>query len=153
MADQGTSERRGNFFAISLLSRRVRSVVGAMSLRYRRARMSSSRSPLSLYTTSLRHRRVVAPLSARHSLLRLPVYACVSGLQKLESHIRRENEDSIFDVPFTFEEVSTAVRKAKRGKSPGPDDIMAEHLLEGGEAVVKWLVGIFNAIVCNFPTH
>ena len=74
-------------------------------------------------------------------------------LQKLESHIRhldirsRENEDSIFDVPFTFEEVSTAVRKAKRGKSPGPDDIMAEHLLEGGEAVVKWLVGIFNAIV------
>ena len=39
------------------------------------------------------------------------------------------------------------LRKLKRGKSPGQDKIMAEHLLEGGDAVAVWLEKIFNAIV------
>ena len=57
------------------------------------------------------------------------------------------NNDSILDVPFTFEEVKNVLRKLKRGKSPGQDKIMAEHLLEGGDAVAVWLEKIFNAIV------
>ena len=39
------------------------------------------------------------------------------------------------------------MKKIKRGKAPDPDNLMAEHLLEAGEAVVKWLTNIFNAIV------
>ena len=74
-------------------------------------------------------------------------------LQKLESHISNldlqsySNNDSILDVPFTFEEVQNVLRKLKRGKSPGQDKIMAEHLLESGDAVAVWLEKIFNAIV------
>ena len=74
-------------------------------------------------------------------------------LQELDSHMlhlesqSRENEDFILDTPFTTEEVYGALKKLKRGKSPGPDDLLAEHLFEGGEAVVNWLMKIFNAIV------
>ena len=74
-------------------------------------------------------------------------------LQSLESHVKHlttlslANEDSVLDVPFSTDEVSTTMKKIKRGKAPGPDNLMAEHLLEAGEAVVKWLTNIFNAIV------
>ena len=74
-------------------------------------------------------------------------------LQSLESHVKHlttlslGNEDSLLDVPFSTDEVSTTMKKIKRGKAPGPDNLMAEHLLEAGEAVVKWLANIFNAIV------
>ena len=57
------------------------------------------------------------------------------------------NEDSLLDIPFTTDEVSAAMKKLKRGKAPGPDNVMSEHLLEGGVAVIKWLTRIFNAIV------
>ena len=45
-----------------------------------------------------------------------------------------------------MDEISIAMKRIKRGKSPGPDNLMAEHLLEGGEAVVKWQMHILNAI-------
>ena len=74
-------------------------------------------------------------------------------LQKLESHINNldlqsySNNDSILDVPFTFKRDQECAKKAKKGKSPGQDKIMAEHLLEGGDAVAVWLEKSFNAIV------
>ena len=74
-------------------------------------------------------------------------------LQELDLHTKdlysqsRENEDFILDVPFTTEEVYAALNTLRRGKSPGSDSLLAEHLLEGGEAVVNWLAKIFNAII------
>ena len=56
------------------------------------------------------------------------------------------NEEYLLDVPFTAEEVSTAVSKLKK-KAPGPDGLLAEHIKAGGEAVVIWLMNILNAIV------
>ena len=68
VADQGTSERRLRCrFEVAPLSVRHRSVVGAKSLRYRRAigfRMSSSRSEVA--PLSLRHRSVIAALSLHY---------------------------------------------------------------------------------------
>ena len=74
-------------------------------------------------------------------------------LQELNLHMFHldsqswENEDFILDTPVTIEEVYAALKKLKRGKSPGPDNLLAEHLLEGGEAVANWLMKIFNVIV------
>ena len=53
------------------------------------------------------------------------------------------NNDLIFDIPFTVEEVKTVLRMMKRS----PDDLVVEHFREGGDAVVVWLVKIFNEIV------
>ena len=47
------------------------------------------------------------------------------------------NEDSLLEIPFTTDEVSAAIKKLKRGKAPGPDNLMSEHLLEGGVAVIN----------------
>ena len=74
-------------------------------------------------------------------------------MEGLEAHVKHlatlslENEDSLLDILFTTDEVSAAMKKLKRGKAPGPDNSMSEHLLEGGMVVIKWLTRIFNAIV------
>ena len=39
------------------------------------------------------------------------------------------------------------IRRLKGKKAPGPDGLMAEHLKDGGEAVVIWLMKILNTIV------
>ena len=56
-------------------------------------------------------------------------------------------EDHLLDASFTAEEVSFAIRKLKRRKAPGPDNLMAEHLIEGGDAVTRWLTGTLNAVI------
>ena len=58
-----------------------------------------------------------------------------------------QNEEHLFDANFTVEEVKSAVRRLKRRKAAGPDNLMAEHLLEGGENVILWLTSLLNAIV------
>ena len=58
-----------------------------------------------------------------------------------------ENEEYILDVPFTVEEVEKAIIRLKRRKAPGPDNLMAEHLIEGGQSVVVCLTNILNAII------
>ena len=50
-------------------------------------------------------------------------------------------------VPFSAEEVSAAVAKLKNRKAAEPDWLMAEHLKEGGESVVIWVMNILNAVV------
>ena len=75
------------------------------------------------------------------------------SLQELDSCMKdlysqsRENKDFILDVPFTTEEVCAALKMLRRGKSPGSDSLLAEHLLEGGEAMVNWLAKILHAII------
>ena len=69
-----------------------------------------------------------------------------SHMEELNS-LSHKNEDFILDEPFTIEEIGTALRKMKKRKSPGPDNLTAEHLLHGGEALANWLMKIFNKIV------
>ena len=40
-------------------------------------------------------------------------------------------EDHVLDASITAEEAGLAVKKLKRRKDPGPDNLMAEHLIEG----------------------
>lgn len=48
--------------------------------------------------------------------------------------VSMENEEYIIDVPFTVE-VEKAIKQLKRRKAPGPDNLLAEHLIEGGQSV------------------
>ena len=58
-----------------------------------------------------------------------------------------ENEEYILDVPLTIEEAEKAIIRLKRRKAPGPDNLMAEHLIEGSQSVVVCLTNILNAII------
>ena len=49
-------------------------------------------------------------------------------------------EESLLDVPF----VGDAVKRLKCKKSAGPDNLLAEHVIEGGQCVVSWLTVILN---------
>ena len=55
--------------------------------------------------------------------------------------------DDILAKPITPQEVSAAVEGLKRGKSPGPDGLLAEHIRHGGSILIPWLTGVFNRIL------
>ena len=57
-----------------------------------------------------------------------------------------ENEKYILTVPFTAEEVEKAIELLKRRKAQGPDNLLAEHLIEGSQSVVICLTNILNTI-------
>ena len=48
-----------------------------------------------------------------------------------------DNEEKLLDVPFSVDEVGMAIKKMKWWKAPGPDNLMTEHLLEGGVTLIK----------------
>ena len=58
-----------------------------------------------------------------------------------------ENEDFVLNTPIVVEELEGAIKKLKRGKSSGPDGIIPEHILFGGQNLRLWLINIFNAII------
>ena len=43
--------------------------------------------------------------------------------------------------------MKNAIKNLKKNKAPDPDNILAEHLIEGGDIVITWMMGILNAIV------
>ena len=47
---------------------------------------------------------------------------------------------------FKVEEVREAVRRMRRGRATGPDEIPVEFWKYVGEAGVRWLTGLFNEI-------
>ena len=47
---------------------------------------------------------------------------------------------------FTFNELVTAIKKLKSKKSPGPDGVLGEFLIEAGNGVLLPLLEIFNAV-------
>ena len=51
------------------------------------------------------------------------------------------------DIAFTAEEVTKAVSRLKLRKAAGPDGLMAEHLRNGGDTLVIWLMNILNSVV------
>ena len=53
----------------------------------------------------------------------------------------------MLDIPFSVEEVKRVVGKLKKKKVAGPESILAEHLIAGGDAVDLWLNEVLNAMV------
>ena len=51
------------------------------------------------------------------------------------------------DIAFTAEEVTKPVSRLKLRKAAGPDGLMAEHLRNGGDTLVIWLMNILNSVV------
>ena len=47
---------------------------------------------------------------------------------------------------FTIEELILAIKKLKKRKAPGPDDVLAEFLIEAGEGILLPLLDIFNCV-------
>ena len=65
--------------------------------------------------------------------------------------ISMENEEYILDALFTVE-VEKAIKRLKSRKAPGSDNLLAEHLIEGGQSVVICLTNILNAIPGSFKS-
>ena len=56
-------------------------------------------------------------------------------------------EDDLIDVDVTVEDVRKAVKKLKKGKSPGVDGITSEMLCFGGECMLEWLTRVCKVCV------
>ena len=61
--------------------------------------------------------------------------------------------DTTESPPFTMNELSTAIKKIKSGKSPGIDGIAGEILTHAGKGILDSLLLVFNYILCtnNIP--
>ena len=64
----------------------------------------------------------------------------------LES-LSKMNEDATLDWDISIEEIEAMIRRLKKGKSPGPGGLVAEHIIYGGETIKLWLRHILNGIV------
>ena len=69
--------------------------------------------------------------------------------QLTEDGIERGNEDLDVEFEVSLEEVIKAVKKLKKGKSPGIDGITSEMLIYGGESLLKWLTRVCNVCVAE----
>ena len=54
----------------------------------------------------------------------------------------RVNDDANDELEVSVEDVRMAVKKLKKGKSPGVDGITSEMLKYGGEALLEWLTRV-----------
>ena len=64
------------------------------------------------------------------------------------------NEDTTLDWDMSVEEIKAMTHKIKKGKSPDPDGLMAEHIIYGGTYINLWLKHIFNRIhTCKMIPH
>ncbi|CAG2191299.1 unnamed protein product [Mytilus edulis] len=55
--------------------------------------------------------------------------------------------NAFFDVPYTEDEIYEQVKTFKCGKAPGPDYVCNEHIIYGGNTLLKWICYIFNTIL------
>ena len=64
------------------------------------------------------------------------------------------NEDATLDWDVSIEEIESMIHKLKKGKFPGPDGLMAEHIIYGGASTNLLLKHIFNCILsCETIPH
>ena len=68
--------------------------------------------------------------------------AQVNGIE-----IERRNEITNERLEVSLEDVRKAVKKLKKGKSPGVDEITSEMLIYGGESVLEWLLRVCKVCV------
>ena len=61
--------------------------------------------------------------------------------------IERQDENTNGELEVGVEDVRKAVKKLKKGKSPGIDGITSEMLLYGGESLFEWLTRVCNVCV------
>ena len=76
--------------------------------------------------------------------------SALSSLDSLISTYRCatfENDDFILDCDITTEEISGVIKLLKKGKACGPDNILPEHIIYGGDYLVIWLKKVFNEII------
>ena len=74
----------------------------------------------------------------------------LSSLESLIStyrHASFDNEDFILDYDITTEEIKRVVKLLKKGKACGPDNILPEHIIYGGDWLDIWLKKVFNEII------
>ena len=57
------------------------------------------------------------------------------------------NEEVALDVPFSMDELESAIRKLKPNREADLSSITSEHLKYGGHTLKVWLLKIFNAII------
>ena len=69
--------------------------------------------------------------------------------QLTEEDLQREIEDLIGELRISLEEVRKAVKKLKKGKSPGVDGITSEMLIYGGEGLLRLLTRVCNVCVAE----
>ena len=75
-----------------------------------------------------------------------PAMSCVKEQVQQLMAASLENEDTLLDVPFCSDEVESALKRLKCGKSPGHDLLQPEHLKYGGVLLQRWVQQICNAI-------
>ena len=54
--------------------------------------------------------------------------------------------NDILEAPFDVEEIASAIKKRKFGKSGAADGLLPEHLKHGGHSIILWLQSVFNKI-------
>ena len=67
-------------------------------------------------------------------------------LSELE-FLSKVNSNQVLDDEIVMEEIESAIKRIKRGKRAGRDNICTEHLLYGGELLKVWPNQVFNAII------
>ncbi|CAG2187538.1 unnamed protein product [Mytilus edulis] len=71
-------------------------------------------------------------------------------IREYSSQIRKPF-NAFFDVPYTEDEVYEQIKTLKCGKAPGPDYVCNEHIIYGGNTLLKWICYIFNIILkCEY---
>ncbi len=65
----------------------------------------------------------------------------------LRSKVWRVSKDTIEIAEFTYWEVQHALRSMKRGKAPGPDNILTDTIKEGEDFIAKVLAKLSTACI------
>ncbi|CAG2187531.1 unnamed protein product [Mytilus edulis] len=63
-------------------------------------------------------------------------------IREYSSQIRKPF-NAFFDVPYTEDEIYEQIKTLKCGKAPGPDYVCNEHIIYGGNTLLKWICYIF----------
>ena len=57
------------------------------------------------------------------------------------------NRNLVLEDSLAPDEIVQVLKRLKRGKAGGPDNLSPEHLKFGGSVLKRWLLQVFQAIV------
>jgi len=75
--------------------------------------------------------------------------AAVQAFQHLHSSVMADNPESITPTDVSIELVEDGIRRLKRGKACGPDDLGAEHLLYAHPSLIVHLKLLFGLVLSH----